>query len=360
MRHTPGDDAGNPLDAAEGIDAGLPAADAPALDAAGAVCGCLPGPHGSNIYVLSDDAELYAYDPIADTFTYVLGPVCPTTEPPYSMAVDPQGRAWILYATTRRIQVFDILSPGACTDSGFLPTNPDFPLFGMGFVSPDADAECASLYVHSYSGSGAFSEAPGVGRFGVVEGTPLAVRRLGATDYDGAEVSGTGDGRVFSFGGVSPPKLTEYDRTTGAVLETFPLTGLARTNASAFAFFAGDFYLFTEALPSACESCFATECAAAWTTCHADPACDAQIACAIEMGGVTDTCGGGAGTAMLDCLGRCSAECLTSSAARVSQVTRLDWDSSDGAGRALTVVRTNAPIRIVGAGTSPCVPTVPF
>lgn len=352
-------DAGSLLDALE-PDVGGAAPDAPSLDAAGAVCGCLAGPHGSNIYVLSDEAELYAYDPVADAFSYVLGPVCATTGRPYSMAVDPRGRAWILYADTRRIQLFDLLAPGPCTDSGFLPTHPDFPLFGMGFVSPDADADCASLFVHSYSGSGPFAEGPGLGRLGVALGSPLAVRELARTDFDGAEVSGTGDGRVFSFGGISPAKLTEYERTTGAVLETLPLTGLPRTNASAFAFFAGDFYFFTEALPADCDACLEAECAAAWATCQADPACHEQVACAIEAGSVTDTCGGGSGAEMLACLGRCSDACLVSARARVSQVTRLDWDRSEGPDRALTVVRTDAPIRVVGAGTSPCVPTVPF
>lgn len=352
VQHAPAGDSGLPEDSAR--------ADAAPRDAAGGVCGCSTGPHSANVYVLSDEAALYAFDPVARTFAYVLGPVCPTTERPYSMAIDPQGRAWILFSETRRIQVFDILAPAACSDSGFLPTSPDFPLFGMGFVSPHADAECASLFIHSYSGSGPFREGPGLGRLGVVSGSPLAPRTLAPTDHDGAEVSGTGDGRLFSFGGVSPAKLTEYDRSTGAVLETVPLTGLPRTNASAFAFFAGDFYFFTEALPRDCDGCFETECPTAWSICQADVGCAEQVACAIEAGHVTDACGGGAGAEMLACLSTCSEPCLTSARARVSQVTRLDWDGSDGAGRALTVEVEEAPIRVVGAGTSPCVPTAPF
>ena len=45
---------------------------------------------------------------------------------------------------------------------------------------------------------------------------------------------------------------------------------------------------------------------------------------------------------------------------RVSQVTRLDWDESDGAGRTLTVVNEAAPIRVVGAGSSTCVQIEPY
>jgi hypothetical protein len=329
-------------------------------DAGSDVCGCVPGPHTDRIFVLGDDGALWSYDPRADAFAFVIGPVCATTGRPFSMAVDGRGRAWILDVDSHRMQLFDLVSPGACVDSGYLPTNPEFPLFGMGFLSRDAAHECASLYVHSYSGDGPFAEGPGIGALGVVEGAPLGVRTIAPIDYDGGELSGTGDGRLFAFTGVRPSKLVEYDPSTGAVIETRPLVGLPRTNASAFAFFAGDLYLFTEALPTGCDACFESTCGAAWSACQSDATCSDQISCAIERGRVTDDCGGGAGTAMVDCLGACTSECLVSSMARVSQVARVDWDGSDGPDRALSIVRTDAPIRIVGAGTSPCVPTGPF
>jgi hypothetical protein len=334
--------------------------DAPASDAGTDVCGCVPGPHTDRIFVLSDEGALWSYDPVADAFAFVIGPVCAMTGRPFSMAVDGRGRAWILDSTSHRMQLFDVVSPGACVDSGYLPTNPDFPLFGMGFLSRDAAHACATLYVHSYSGTGPFAEGPALGSLGVVEGAPLGVRTLAAIDYDGGELAGTGDGRLFAFTGVQPSKLVEYDPDTGAAIETRPLVGLPRTNASAFAFFGGDLYLFTEALPSECDTCFASTCASAWSACQMDATCSEQIECAIERGRVTDDCGGGVGSDMLSCLGSCTDACLVSSRARVSQVARVDWDASDGPERALTILRTDAPIRIVGAGTSPCVPTGPF
>lgn len=329
-------------------------------DASGIGCGCAPGPHTSHIYLMSDDGALWSYDPVADTFALVVGPACATTDSPYSMAVDGRGRAFIEYAGTRRVSVFDLLAPGACVDSGYLPTNATFPLFGMGFFARDARTECATLYAQSFSGASTFAEGPGLGALGVVEGSPLAIRTLAPLDYDGGELAGTGDGRLFAFTGVHPSKLVELDPSDGHVIEILPLAGLPTTNANAFAFFGGDFFFFTEALPTGCDACLDTQCAPAHAACSADATCSEQLTCAIVAGHVTDTCGGGAGTEMLDCLGRCSAECLTSSRTRVSQVTRLDWDRSDGPDRALTVVRTDAPIRVVGAGTSPCVPTVPF
>lgn len=42
-----------------------------------------------------------------------------------------------------------------------------------------------------------------------------------------------------------------------------------------------------------------------------------------------------------------------------SAVSKMDWDESDGPGRQVTTVVPNAPITIVGAGTSTCVPFDP-
>jgi hypothetical protein len=74
----------------------------------------------------------------------------------------------------------------------------------------------------------------------------LQMQQLGIIDYDGGELSGTGDGRLFAFAGASPAKLVEYDKTDASVIDTLPLDTLELTNAFAFAFFGGDFYFFTE------------------------------------------------------------------------------------------------------------------
>jgi hypothetical protein len=61
---------------------------------------------------------------------------------------------------------------------------------------------------------------------------------------------------------------------------------------------------------------------------------------------------------MLSCLiDDCGSECMLPSYTKVSQVTRVDFDGSDGGGAEVVVAQ--APIRIVGAGDSVCVPTAP-
>jgi len=353
------------LDAAIDLDAGSTSDDAGVdamtllVDDAGApdpLCGCAPGAHNDRIFLMSQDAELYAFDPVTLEAELVVGPVCATGGAPYSMAVDPGGRAWILFSESRRIQRIDVNDLGPCEDSGYLPTEAELPLFGMGFV--ERGDGCSDLYGMSYSGDGAFSEGPDLGVLARIDGEPPRATILSRTDYDGGELTGTGDGRLFAFTGNDPAKLVEYDPEDGSVIEILPLDGFSKTNASAFAFFGGDLWLFTESLGAGCEACFDATCATAWADCQADATCSEAVECAIEQGEVTDECGGFAGEAMLSCLGTCTDSCLVSLRARVSQVTRIDWDRSDGPERARTVVVPELPIRVVGAGTSPCVPLI--
>ncbi len=99
------------------------------------------------------------------------------------------------------------------------------------------------------------------------------------------------------FGGTNPAKLVEVDKATGAFIETTPLGNLELTNAFAFAFFGGDFYMFTE----------------------------------------------------------------SDNNPFVSKVTHYDYDDSDNNGvKDLTTVVVSAPIRIVGAGVSTCAPFSPM
>lgn len=351
-------DAAVAMDAGDAADAGVDAGPPVIVDAGppDPLCGCTPGDHNARIYVLSQDAELYAFDPETLELELIVGPVCASGGSPYSMAVDPGGRAWVLFSDSRRMQTIDVNDLGACEDSGYLPTEPELPLFGMGFLQRDDG--CAELYGMSYSGDGAFSEGPDLGVLARIAGDPPRAMILSATDYDGGELTGTGDGRLFAFTGNDPAKLVEYDPDDGSVVEILPLDGFSKTNASAFAFFGGDLWLFTESLGEGCNECFDASCATAWADCQADETCREAVDCAIEQGDVTDDCGGLAGPDMLMCLDTCSDQCLVSLRARVSQVTRIDWDRSDGPDRARTLEVPRLPIRVVGAGTSPCVPLI--
>ncbi|MGF1468313.1 MAG: hypothetical protein ACFCGT_19500 [Sandaracinaceae bacterium] len=320
-------------------------------------CGCATGLHNSFIFALSDQAELWTYDPLTDRFEFQVGPACGTALTPYSMAIDPKGNAFILDVPSRRMQVLDVNALGPCEDSGFVPTVREIPLFGMSFVLEDVETQCAGLFGQSYDGEGRFEEGDAIGRLVAIEGDPLRMRILGATDFNGGELAGTGDGRLFAFAGSRPAKLVEYDRTDATVRSVLELPGVSQTNASAFAFFGGDIFIFTEAEPAECRLCFERECAEAYAACQADEVCAEDLACALERGSISDDCGGLTGEEMHDCIPRCAEACRAPRARR-SQVLRVDWDRSEGPEPSVTRVVDEAPIRVVGAASSPCVPVI--
>jgi hypothetical protein len=276
------------------------------------------------------------------------------------MAVDAYGTAWINDIRSLGIETLDLLDPGACETSPYLRRDMRYGLFGMSFATESAEDACADLYVFTYDGDGLFEEGPDLGRLGVIDPVTGELTDITTVDYDGGELSGTGDGRLFAFTGNDPAKLVEYDEASGDVLELIPLEGFSKTNASAMAFFGGDLYLFVEAWPLGCTTCLSTACAAAYDDCTMDEACRRELTCTIEQADFRDDCGGGLPPDMVDCVVSCTDPCYTPSRARVSEVLRFDLDRSEGPERTLTRVVDRLPIRVVGAASSPCVPVGPI
>ncbi len=296
--------------------------------------------------------------PRSSATAFVVGPVCGGMTP-FSMAVDGSGKAWVLFIDSLSIQTFDVADPGPCVDSGYVRRDPEFGLFGMSFATRSATDSCAELFVHTYDGDGPFSEGPDFGMLGAIDPVTLRLRAIGSIDYDGGELTGTGDGRLFAFAGADPVDLVEYDKSTATALEIIPLDDVRKTSASAVAFYAGDIYIFTEAPPPACDACLDATCPTEHADCLADDVCSDQLACAIDQADVTDECGGLLPAAFMSCLATCTEACLISRRARVSRVLRYDLDASGGS-RSIETIVDMLPIRVVGAASSPCVPVGPI
>jgi hypothetical protein len=88
------------------------------------------------------------------------------------------------------------------------------------------------------------------GRLGTLDTTTFAVHEVGAftADIGEAELTGTGDGRLFAFGAQPDPvggHFAEIDGTDGYVESDTLLPTPPLPRAWAFAFWGGDFYFFT-------------------------------------------------------------------------------------------------------------------
>ena len=261
-------------------------------------CACpdIEVPLDDGIFVLSSDAELWKYFPKTNSFEMLGALNCPGLFPgTFSMAVDRTGFAWVQFTAgeLRKIAVSDV---SKCEDPGYVVGQQGVTNFGMAFVSNSANDACDQIYGNTYSGNGPFAEGNKIGDFITIDPVNLQLSKLGKTNFDGAEVTGTGDGRAFIFGGSNPSKLVELDKQDGSTVTVLPLGTLEiNTGGFAFASFAGDFYLFTD-----------------------------------------------------------------SDNDNNSEVTRLDYDDSDNNGKQdLTLLTDAAPLLIVGAGVSTCAPTAP-
>ncbi|MGH1348690.1 MAG: hypothetical protein ACRBN8_44525 [Nannocystales bacterium] len=323
-------------------------------------CECAPGTE--LVYVISDGGELWTFDPMTNAFA-VVGPIACGGFRPFSMAIGRDGHALLLLlddiphaAIAKGLFSVDINDPSDCQAVPY--TEGLFGVFGMSFVDNPPPSTCEQMFVHSYSGQGPFAEGEGIGMLGALEDDG-ALQVVGTTNFDGAELAGTSAGRLFSLAGTDPVKLVEYDRETAAELDSLEVVGVNKTSASAMAFYGGDFYVFTEGAAPGCESCVQRSCGAELAACEADPDCGPVYECLLASGGDGFSgCEGdieGPGGPLRDCmLGQCSAMC--SPADVVSRVTRIDHDDSDGGGQAVSVLDTPAPIRVVGAASSTCVP----
>jgi hypothetical protein len=264
-----------------------------------AMCACpdLEVALDDGIFLLSASAELWKYFPETNSFE-MLGQIdCGGLFSTFSMAVDRLGFAWVQFFGGELRKV-DLTNVSDCSDPGYVPSQLGFDNFGMAFVSNSQFDACDRIYGNSYSGIGGYTEGNMIGDFVTIDPDTLKMSQVGKTNFDGAEVTGTGDGRAFVFGGANPSKLVEMDKVKGVALQTLPLGGLEINNgAFAFAFFGGDFYFFTDS--------------------NGD-----QFA---------------------------------------SEVTHMDFDDSDKDGKQqLTVLTQDAPLLVVGAGVSTCAPTIPM
>jgi hypothetical protein len=239
-------DGGESTEASEGplpvmFDVGTAALDVP--DAPPPLCPCAA--NTDRIHVVTTTGELWAFDPPTLEFELVVDllalPGCAGPQF-FSMSLDRDGLAWLQF-NDGTLHTLDINAPVACSDADFVSA-PELAItnFGMGFVSESVYDSCDSLFGHRISG---FGDGPGVGLLFEVDTTALDVAASYPTDFDRAELTGTGDGRLFAFADSIPAKLVELDKDSGATLDQIDLNNINASTAFAFAAYGGDFYFFT-------------------------------------------------------------------------------------------------------------------
>lgn len=188
------------------------------------------------IYVVSNTNDFYRFDPAKLTMTAIGKLKCPSSSTPFSMAVDRKGTAWVLFSDGH---IFHVSTKDAsCKSTAFVADQAGFHTFGMAFATDGSGTAAETLYVANYDGSG----------IAKIDATSLKLTPIGTygdPSATAAELSGTGEGRLFAFFNDAPVRVGEVNRTTGKLLGAKNVSGVTVGSGWAFAHWGGDFWLFT-------------------------------------------------------------------------------------------------------------------
>lgn len=196
------------------------------------------------VYVVSAENDLYSFKPDALAFTKIGKLGCSAgAASPNSMAVDRQGTAWVNYSDGALFKVST--KDASCTSTSFAPGQSDFEKFGMAFSSNAAGSTEETLFVAGLADP-LFGGASGLAKIDLktMKLTPIG-DYSGSLRGQGAELTGTGDAKLYGFYTTAPATLAEIEKTTGATSGNKSLTGVSTGDAWAFSFWGGDFWFYT-------------------------------------------------------------------------------------------------------------------
>jgi hypothetical protein len=191
------------------------------------------------IYLISSENELLRFYPPDLSLTTIGTINCPSSSQPFSMAVDRQGVAYVLFADGELFRVSTLTA--SCKPTSFFSDPSLFETqFGMGF-SANKDAPGETLFIAAADDAASYLGTIDPSTFTLSPISPLS-KPIG-----NPELTGTGDARLFGFGPGSPQShLAEIDKATAQVKSDVILDlQQGPINAWAFAFWGGDFYFFT-------------------------------------------------------------------------------------------------------------------
>lgn len=195
----------------------------------------------------SAQGKLVRFDPQDRQFTEIGQLNCPVGngETPFSMSVDRDATAWVLYSDGSLYEVST--TDASCSATTFQTGQSGYDVFGMGFVLNNPNNEDETLYVAGGSGPG-----EGSPRIGYITFPGLML--TDAASLSGwPEMSGTAAAELWAFF-PSPldgnARVSRIVPATGEEFDTIDVSSVitGNPNAWAFAHWGGRFYLFYKSL----------------------------------------------------------------------------------------------------------------
>lgn len=212
------------------------------------------------VYVVEADVEnpenqgkLVRFDAKELSFTEIGQLNCPVTvgDTPFSMSVDRNATAWVLYSSGDLFKVST--TDASCQSTAFQPGQRGFDVFGMGFVLNRAGFQEETLYI---AGGSEADIGLGEPRFGYITLSSLEVTEVG-TIGGWPEMSGTANADLWAFfPNTFPPRVAQVSPATGQEIRSIPIELDGDANAWAFAHWGGRFWVFYKGFDDASTRVF--------------------------------------------------------------------------------------------------------
>lgn len=206
-------------------------------------------PEARPVYVVEADVEnpsaqgkLVRWNALERTFTEIGQLNCPTFDgnTPFSMSVDREATAWVLYQSG---EIFHVSTTDAsCEPTNFQVGQSGYDVFGMGFVLNQPNLPNETLYIAGGSLSDIGLGTARLGRIGIPSLTVTDIAPVNGWP----EMSGTAESELWAFFPEgNPPRVASINRVSGEEISSYPVNNIdGQPNAWAFAHWGGNFYLF--------------------------------------------------------------------------------------------------------------------
>jgi hypothetical protein len=201
---------------------------------------------GKQIFLVTEGKTLLRFEPETLNIVIIGTLNCPAPwgESPYSMSVDRNSNAWVLYSDGSLWQVST--EDASCQATAFLPNQLGFELFGMGFSTDAPNTTDETLYI---AGGDYFDLLYGDATLGSISLDSMAVKQLAAFAPGSRlpELTGTREAELWGFfPQTTPPRVARIDKTNASqsLKIDLPSQFFANVNAWAFAHWGGDFFIF--------------------------------------------------------------------------------------------------------------------
>jgi len=199
------------------------------------------------IFLVSESGFLLRYEPMSDLIIPI-GPLnCNAGwgETPYSMSVDRNSFAWVLYSNGSLWKVST--EDASCQATGFVAGQLGFEIFGMGFSTDAQDSSDETLFI---AGGPLWDMMDGAdSTLGSIDTESLKVKSVGKFVAGSGlpELTGNRSAELWGFfPHTFPPRIARIDKMTAAqtLQIDLPANLFNDVQAWAFANWGGDFYIF--------------------------------------------------------------------------------------------------------------------